>query len=341
MTLNALDNQGNPVDWWFMYKVARNSEGEKVHGTEFIYFDSNDEKNNGKLRLVPQTVDKNGALVNTLNQIYTTTSPHVGWCFYNDEDPIKKTVNSERGHAKGVLAFDLATNTAFWLILSIPLFPLQGAYGYPDTGLDMAQTLLCITLKDATVAQSIANQMFLAHHPNVFLASKIPQGLDPKDPRALILSNQVDTSMIPYTHVLPFTSKAGKQFTCIAKNRHYQHSFYNDLVGPTLHANLIVETWEHDPTPPPEGTPNHQVVAMKSVNLSPLQQNVLWSEESDHAKLAISAPNEAVHWICVGDLNFTKPQDFRSGGTVAFQCHPLWQGIQEILQQTASPPKKS
>ena len=83
-----------------------------------------------------------------------------------------------RGHTKGVLAFDLGTDTAFWLVQSTPKFPPKGSYSFPTTGVPNAQTFLCITLQDATVAQAIAKQQFAAQQPNVYLASTIPTELE-------------------------------------------------------------------------------------------------------------------------------------------------------------------
>ena len=172
MAINAIDENGNPVDWWFMYKVSgesTTSSGKKVLGTEYIYFDSSMAAD-AKAVLSPHTVDKTGALPNTLAQIYGSSNPNLGWYFYNDENPLDGTVNSQRGHTKGVVAFDLESDTAIRLIHSTPKFASKGAYGYPETGVKMAQTLLCITLENASAAQSIAKQMYFAQQPNVFLA---------------------------------------------------------------------------------------------------------------------------------------------------------------------------
>lgn len=143
MTINAIDENGNPVDWWFMYKVSgesTTSDGKKVLGTEYIYFDANAPAD-AKAILSPYQVDKAGALPNTLAQIYTAENPNLGWFCYNDENPIIGQTNGERGHTKGVLAFDLESDSAFWLIYSTPKFSLKRAYGYPETGVKMARRL--------------------------------------------------------------------------------------------------------------------------------------------------------------------------------------------------------
>lgn len=339
MELSAMDDAGKPVDWWFAYKVAGNSKSTnktKATGTEYVYFDANTPAD-GKLILSAHHVNTDGALPNTLNQLYTEqgmSTQHLGWFFYNDENPINGKVNGSRGHTKGVLAFDLGTNTAFWLIQSTPKFPPQGKYSFPDTGMPNAQTLLCITLQDATVAQSIARQMFAAQQPNVYLASKIPVDLEnqPADPRVQLMKDQIISGDSPVTAVIPFHSKAGTKFMSIAKNKYWGLDFYNDLVGPTLHDDLDVETWEHGTTPPSlDSDKIHTVVDMKGINLNPLGIPFSWTEPNDHAKLAISARSEVTHFVCIGDMNFTVAMRKRSGGTVAFKCEALWSSISAIL----------
>jgi deoxyribonuclease II len=342
MKLSALDNNGKPVDWWFMYKMsgrAQTKDKEKVPdltGAEYVYFDSTD-GSTAKLVRPNDLVTKNGALPNTLNQLYAKPGPdteHLGWFFYNDEDPLTGKTNGTLGHTKGVLAFDFASNTAFWLVQSTPKFPTRGEYEFPQTGLPNAQTLLCITLKDADTSKAIANQMYAAQQPNVFLASPMPADIVhvPNDPRALLIEGRTVEGNSPFSGTLPFWSKAGVKFMSIAKNRYWGLDFYNDLVGPALHENLDVETWTHGTTPPSlQSDKIHTVVDMRGIDLNPIGYDITWPEADDHAKLAISARSEKSHYICVGDINFTLSMRKRSGGTVAFQCDPLWKSISSIL----------
>jgi deoxyribonuclease II len=348
MTLSAMDDSAEPVDWWFMYKVAGKSSttegarapqigGHTVTGGEYLYFDANGSTGT-KLALSPNEVGGSGALGNTLQQVYGPSDSNVGWFFYNDENPIDGKVNGARGHTKGVLAFDMGSDTAFWLIQSTPKFPPRDAYSFPTTGMENAQTLLCVTLQDASVAQSIAKQMFVAQQPNVYHASDVPSALtgEPNDPRVKLMNDQVAAGSTPVHVVIPFQSKAGLKFMSIAKNKTWNLDFYNDLVGPTLAENLDVETWEHDPVPPPDDSDKvHTVVDMKAVNLDALGLDVMWPEADDHAKLCISAASESTHYVCVGDINFTIAQRKRGGGTVAFQCEPLWSSISSILEGVA------
>lgn len=345
LPLSAIGDDGKPVDWWFLYKVAGKSvtsDGSKATGTEYVYFDSVNPKGK-KLQLSPDQISNNtaGTVSGTLNQIYNNLSdPDTGWFFYNDEDPTTGKTNGSRGHTKGVLCFNLATNSAFWMIHSAPKFPPKGKYAYPATATGNAQTFLCITLKDADTAKAIAGQMYIAQQPNVYAASKVPAALkDNTDPRVQLIKNTVAPGNKSYGGFIRFTSRGGQQFRCIAKNKYWDKvnddDFYNDLVGPVLAENLDVETWEHDPTPGVEDSDKmHTITAMKSVNLASLNINpsYWWNEENDHAKLAISGPGEKTQFVCVGDINFTIPQEKRSGGTVAFICDDLWKSISGILE---------
>jgi hypothetical protein len=84
---------------------------------------------------------------------------------------------------------------------------------------------------------------------------------------------------------------------------------------------------------------------MLHLNLHSLGTNIQWSEEYDHAKLAISDKDLKKggnnRWVCVGDLNYTQVQEKRSRGTVAFISEPLWSRISSILETVEAAPKKA
>jgi deoxyribonuclease-2 len=343
MNLSAMNNEAKAVDWWFMYKLSGKSttkSGKKIAGltgAEYVYFDST-EGSTAKLIKPDDLVTKNGALPNTIDQLYAKpglATQHLGFFFYNDEDPLSGKTNGSLGHTKGVLAFDFASDTAFWLVQSTPKFPAKrNEYEFPESGLPNAQTLLCISLKNCDVSKAIANQMFAAQQPNVFFASPVPADLVhvPNDPRRLLMEGQVIEGNSPVTSTVPFLSKAGTKFSSIAKNKYWGLDFYNDLVGPTLHDDLDVETWTHYKMPPSlQSDKVHTVVDMGGIDLNPLGYDITWPETDDHAKLAISARSEQTHFVCVGDINFTLSMRSRSGGTVAFMCEPLWKSISSIL----------
>jgi deoxyribonuclease-2 len=164
------------------------------------------------------------------------------------------------------------------------------------------------------------------------------------DERALLLQNKITPATTPYANFIIFNSGAGMTFKSIAKNMYWDtpgdNDFYNDLVGPALMESIEVETWEDTKDIPGRLQIDkvHTVLAMQAVDLSPLDNtpSYEWSETCDHAKLAISDKDEKIHFVCVGDINFTISQEKRSGGTVAFIYDDLWASIFPILKDTVS-----
>ena len=370
--LNVIGDSGKPVDWWFIYKVSKESQttsSQPVTGGEYAYFDSEMAKqSSAKLVLSPNRIGNNqGALYDTLSPLFgdaAKANKSLGWFCYNDEDHLdprgKGTGPEDRGHTKGALAFDLKSKSAFWLIHSVPLFPLTAQFQYPGTGFKEAQTMLCIQLADADTAKDIAQLMYDAYGPNVNVASDlltkaamaanqlkppfpktdVPKSLDAKDPRLLLMQNlngSIKPPVKPYSGRVAFNSLGGQKFLAIAKNHAWGKDFYNDLVAVVLKEDIDVETWENAGNKiPPElkAGETHKVENMKSVNLTQLGIPYSWAEQNDHAKLAISDrdnPPDSDRWVCVGGMNFTDSMEKRGGGTVAFQCIPLWNSLAQVL----------
>ena len=124
MQLSALDENGKQVDWWFAYKVpklAKEATSPTATGYEYVYYDSNV----GKVVRSPNLLtDGNGAVDLTLKSAFDKPDATTGWILYNDEMPTdaKRLDSSSFGHTKGVIAFDTASKTAFWLLHSWPKF---------------------------------------------------------------------------------------------------------------------------------------------------------------------------------------------------------------------------
>ena len=125
MELKVLSDTGKPVDWWFMYKLPddmKPTKGaaatfKKTKGNEYLYYDGVEAT---ELALSPHTTDgKAGALWATLNQVYAAGDDQsLGWICYNDEMPRTEENDGEKGHTKGILAYDLDSDSAFWLLHS-------------------------------------------------------------------------------------------------------------------------------------------------------------------------------------------------------------------------------
>jgi hypothetical protein len=124
MDVSALDENGKPIDWWFIYKVpqlTQDAASDSATGYEYVYFDANSARAVKSPNLLNQN---NGALNVTLNSVFRNPGASTGWILYNDEMPAAaKGKDSERfGHTKGVIAFDSGTKSAFWLLHSWPKF---------------------------------------------------------------------------------------------------------------------------------------------------------------------------------------------------------------------------
>lgn len=331
--ISALDESGRPVDWWFMYKVPQmsgNGPGASS-GYQYVYYDAVVDK----VVVSPyELIVDNGALDLTLDSIFKNPTESTGWILYNDEKPDaakaspKESDDGTLGHTKGVLAFDTASGSALWLLHSWPKFAMPGSTAMPTP--KYGQTFLCITLDIATAA-AIAAVMIDHQEPQVF-GSRLPTDLAATDPLRL-LAGAAEPNAPGDSHVLDFTSKAGKAFKMIAKNRKWGGDFWNELVGPALGVCLDVETWirgaipdERDSSKPGEIAldGSHEVFDISAIDLTPLGAPWKWPETKDHAKWAIGVEED---WVCVGDINRMISQRKRGGGAIAFQDPDLWAAL--------------
>src|SRR3954464_12064474 len=173
MNVRALDENGKPVDWWFIYKVPRLSKSpganaaklESATGYEYVYYDPK----SGDLKASGFRIDRNeGALNHTLDSVFKKPAATTGWILYNDEMPLEadRRDDGNLGHSKGVIAFDTKSKTGFWLLHSWPKYADPGAKGMPVP--TYGQTYLCISL-DLETAASLAAQMVNHQEAQVYL----------------------------------------------------------------------------------------------------------------------------------------------------------------------------
>jgi deoxyribonuclease-2 len=245
-------------------------------------------------------------------------------------DGAKRTDSNSFGHTKGVLAFDTASGTALWLLHSWPKFADAEATEMPTP--IYGQTNLCISLDIAT-ANKIAAQMFNHQEPQVYLP-RIPASLKKTD--ALFrLTQTINPDAPGDSEVLECRSRGGLAFKVIAKNKKWNKDFWNDLVGPTLKADMDVETWIRGKIPPVLDSDGiHKTFDVKFIDLSPLGIPWCWPETHDHAKWGITTDSD---WVCVGDINRMISQEKRGGGTIAFQDRTLWAALSKTDLIVAPP----
>ena len=335
MNISALDENGKAVDWWFIYKVpqlAQDANSDSATGYEYAYFDANIDANGGKVQKSPNRLNEGkGALNLTLNSVFDKPAATTGWILYNDEMPAsaKGTDSGSCGHTKGVIAFDTASRSAFWLLHSWPKYAAPAAPGMPTPM--YGQTFLCISL-DVKTADQIAAQMANHQEPQCYLPR--PASLK-KDDALYALTLPLKPNPPAEANVLDCKSRGGMPFKVLAKNREWGKDFWNDWVGPQLQADMDVETWIRGPIPPVVDSDGiHKTFDVKFINLGPLGLHWAWPETHDHAKWGITTDS---NWVCVGDINRMISQRKRGGGTIAFQNRTLWQALSKTTLILAPP----
>ena len=340
MQISALNEIGQPVDWWFIYKVPKLGSGisgnESATGYEYVYYDSEIDGAKGEIKRSPNVLgDGKGALDRTLASVfgkYPNADDSTGWILYNDEYPdgVGKGDLSTYGHTKGVLCYDIASDTAFWLLHSWPKFVEPGAKQDPTPM--YGQTYLCLSL-DVDTARKLASQMMTHQEPQVYYP-RIAQGLAAGDP-LVGLTNSVNVNAPADSNVIDLATRGNLPFKVIAKNRNWNQDFWNDLVGPTLQEDMDVESWIRGAIPPIADSDGiHKTFDIKYITMGPLGIHWAWPESQDHAKWGITKKSD---WVCVGDINRMISQRKRGGCTIAFQNETLWNALTRTSLVLAPP----
>ncbi|PKM45247.1 MAG: deoxyribonuclease [Gammaproteobacteria bacterium HGW-Gammaproteobacteria-1] len=331
--IEAKNQQGAPVDWWFIYKTPEHTGSTNNKGFDFLYFDPD----SGALALSPVGLDQDQqALDHTLSAIFNAPDSG-GYIVYNDEHVDKEGNNSEKGHCKGILAFDKASDSALLLLHSTPRFPASKEATLPDDEAIYGQTYICISLPDYQTANQIAGQMLCQQNPQVLKgSSRIPSSLGKDEPLSLLFDGSgVNETKQPST--VRFTSKGGKEFLLIAKSRKWGEDFWLDLISPKLQCDLVVETWRRGAVTPLQDNRSDDYDE-DLLNVQFKVEPTLtyeWSYTKDHAKWATALKNgtSSLPWVCVADINRMVSQEKRGGGSLCFQEPKLWEALKNAEEK--------
>ena len=123
------------IDWFIIYKLPRLSHVPDpfiANGTGYIYLDSSSSLD--RWHFSSESIESSLSLTGlTFESLYKSKAN--SYMFYNDQPP-NQPFSLIYGHSKGVLAFEDQTQMGFWLVHSVPHFPLpvKQGYGYPDSG---------------------------------------------------------------------------------------------------------------------------------------------------------------------------------------------------------------
>jgi deoxyribonuclease-2 len=166
----CVDETGQEVDWWVLYKLPRESAKKSdpqilKDGLGYVVFSSRTAKRGWQLseRSIGDPESPPGR---TLSPLYS--SKDLLHIFYNDEHPSGNTSFTD-GHTKGVVAFS-AKGLGFWLVHSVPKYPPdpKTSYGYPHTGQVYGQSFLCVSLDAKKSADEVKG--VVRHHLEILLS---------------------------------------------------------------------------------------------------------------------------------------------------------------------------
>ncbi|KAL0221277.1 hypothetical protein RCL1_001131 [Eukaryota sp. TZLM3-RCL] len=323
--LMCLDENGKPVDWFFMYKLPIIQGYTHLEdGIGYAYYDANSKTDT--LSISKQTLKDVTALDHTLGPLYTKEKQNYIFGMYND-DPPYSSASSSFGHLKGVVA--ASENTGFWLIHSTPRFPFNSSdsYSFPDFAKIYGQHFLCVTYKTNEFEK--IGKAIQTMRPK-FYDTNIPQNFTKNLPTLIAaLNGAYDNSANSQDIML--TSFYGKSFRHLSKTGKWGKCIYQDLISPSLNKDLLIENWMRPFTEshcPPEY--NYANLNVRTISFT---RDISFGYTKDHCKWAISTTGS---WVCMGDMNRMASQTKRGGGSLCFEHVGLYKAMRSLVTETDS-----
>lgn len=334
--IQCYDDQGKPVDWFYLYKLPHLHHEPAQEGLKYLYMDAQSEGwDDGKTSIN----DSQSCVGRTVGPLYE--GGDVGYILYNDQPPKQKDLGDASrtcGHTKGVVVFD--KQQGFWLVHSTPHFPppkAEGQFSYPSTGTTNGQNFICVTYPFERF-QTIGEQLKI-NQPHIYDCS-IPESLAAAVPAmAQLCKHNVDkwenVSASPANRSVSLLSLAGTEFISFAKGASFANDLYHSWVAPTLQSNLLVQFWRRSTgILPSDCSPSWEVL---NVDLISPGQRVTFKTTEDHSKWAISPNGETSSgWVCVGDINRDEAEEKRGGGTVCRRDAVVWKAYRTAALECES-----
>ncbi|XP_071491458.1 plancitoxin-1-like [Diadema antillarum] len=317
---------------FIVYKLPRDSKSSDPlikEGVAHMYMDVNSQFFS---RSTVSLKDTNQAVARTLQQIYKNhKSQDVVYVMYNDDFPIGNgKAPSNGGHAKGEVAFD--QKSGFWLIHSVPKFPRKSGEGYewPSNAGEHGQSMLCISMKTSEFVK-VAHQLFY-NNPSEY-DSQIPQSFLAKFPDLVSVIERRHVEKAPWNISAALTSINRQHFISFAKFAKFNEDLYSYWVAPALGCNVYAETWRR--TGESLASFCTGLYKVENVEKVTLDGVLSFKYTKDHSKWAISKHGT---WTCIGDINRTKSQYKRGGGTVCFKNRAVWAAFKELIAEFSECP---
>ncbi|KAJ8039056.1 Deoxyribonuclease-2 [Holothuria leucospilota] len=319
------DMNGHDVDWYYVYKLPRISSHKNPlikSGVAFFYLDNFQQT----FQLSNTSMeDLSQPIAQTLQQIYNSPSK-IAHVMYNDQPPGGRE-QIDWGHTKGVVAYD--AKDGFWLMHTVPWFPRNDTYEWPEKAKHYGQTAVCVSLKSSEM-ETVAKQMqctrpyvYSNHTTDLFhsVFENVVKGLFGKCPSG--------------SQIVQLQSLGMQNFTHYAKSKTYGKDIYFDLIAQDLKSDLLVETWRRS-------------TALPSNCSLPFHVNNIWAlwfpstakftYGKDHSKWAITSNERQI--ICMGDINRMSTQFKRGGGVLCSHLPSVWQQFNDTVADVEPCPSK-
>ncbi|KAI1886070.1 hypothetical protein AGOR_G00210240 [Albula goreensis] len=349
--ISCYNDRGEPVDWYYLYKLPHLSRTPQDEGLKYLLMDTRSEGWTEGSGLVNEST---GALGRTVGQLYEQKEDNeIAYILYNDQKPKGGVVNrsdgdrNECGHTKGVVLVDKAQG--FWLVHSTPHFPPAkegGEFSYPSSGITNGQNFICVTYpleRFQTIGEQLQMNQPLVYDCNVpdSLASVLPSMAQVckrgKDKGAnASLSHSFHVSPHSSNRSISLTSLAGTEFISFAKSASFGNDLYHSWVAPALQSDLLVQFWRRsEGILPSDCSQGWKVLDVKVISLG---EKTTFRSTLDHSKWAVStdsaSQDRAGGWVCVGDINRNEAEEKRGGGTVCKRDATVWKAYRNAVKES-------
>ena len=355
-SLDCLDNSGEKVPWWVMFKLPRLSKDKdnRVNkGYGFAYIDAHTD-DDGVFSLYETPIDDDNnpvALARTLSQVFgknnysfgeimrlrhlESTNNGSSFILYNDQTE-EKVISSTWGHSKGVIAYD--GHNGLWLTHSAPKYPnIDQNIGlkFPVSEAIYGQHFFCISM-DKYDLNNLATQLKYVR-PWIYFDgfSKIHL----KDLPAiydLINKKQINDGTNVSLRKLKAVGDSKTTFIHFAKNKHWNQDLWDNLISVHLEEDMLVESWIRGNNIGPKCSDFH-VNNVKKIHIFPSDgensNGWTWLESQDHSKWGIGS-NHQNKWVCFGDINRMTTQRKRAGGAICFKNAAIWNRLSNAIVNT-------
>ncbi|XP_059848328.1 deoxyribonuclease-2-alpha [Hypanus sabinus] len=324
--ISCHDDNGQPVDWFILYKLPKCVKG---HGLLYMYMDHRTSGwRSGKYSIN----DTRGAVGATLQRLYGRSAARrddVAYVLYNDQSSVDS--NSRGGHTKGVVLLD--QKQGFWLVHSTPHFPPKSteSYEWPHSGWKNGQSFLCVTYPYSQF-QEIGTQL-LYNNPHVY-DYLVPPSFAKDLPDLQRAARGKHKKSPPWKRKIALSSAAGKQFISFAKYSNFGADLYSGWVASDLKSDLLAQTWLNSPHALPSNcTAEYAVYNVERIKFP---SSINFTTHVDHSKWCVTTGEGGKKWTCIGDINRDQAQEERGGGTVCNDDPVVWDAFSNLVAELQS-----